>query len=460
MPYAALILLFLAMLTAAPLGSTRDMLTVDTAAPRSTAPALGTNLNYLVDAPLTAAQLGPLGARVLRYPGGEKSDTNLWSVPPFGAPAPQIARLGPNQWPGGDRSLVNLDGSFVRGPLDFDQFLALCAATGATPIVVVPFDSAFAPAEPGGTAPSYDQLKQTAVAWVRYAAGRVSLWEVGNESYQGSYNGSPTAQQYAAGVRDFAQAMKAVDPTIQIGANGGSSSWWSTVLSTAGDAIDFLSVHNYPLWNIGSYSAYRSSTASLVSDIDRARSAAGGRWLALTESGALTASAWAPTPDLGHAIALADILIAQAQTPGVKLNLSWNTRWVTTASGARAYDALDSTGNLTPAGRVQALLSAAMRGQVLKTSGTSKVHVFATQDSSTLRVVVLNKDTSSRDVALTVRGVSSASMLRVQFGGGKPTDLGPTVRSRGTVTLAGGMMHLTLDPVSVTMLTFEGGSGP
>lgn len=65
MPYAALILLFLAMLTAAPLGSARDQLVVDTAAPRSTAPALGTNLNYLVDAPLTALQLAATGARVL-----------------------------------------------------------------------------------------------------------------------------------------------------------------------------------------------------------------------------------------------------------------------------------------------------------------------------------------------------------------------------------------------------------
>lgn len=134
MPYAMFILVFLAMITAgAPApsaSSTRDQLVVDTAAPRSTAPALGTNLNYLVDAPLTAPQLAATGARVLRYPGGEKSDTNLWSVPPFDAPHPQIARLGPNQWPGGDRSLINADGSFVRPPLDFDQFLALCAAAG------------------------------------------------------------------------------------------------------------------------------------------------------------------------------------------------------------------------------------------------------------------------------------------------------------------------------------------
>jgi len=342
--------------------SSREQLTVDTTAPRMSAPLIGTNLNYLVDAPLTIGQLAPLGAHILRYPGGEKSDTNGWSLPPFDRPQPYVLRLGPNQWPGGDRTIINADGSFVRPPLDFDQFLYLAQATGATPLVVVPFDSAFAPAEPGGTAPTYDELKASAVAWVRYAAGRVPYWEIGNESYQGSYNGTPTAAQYAAGVKDFATAMKAADPTIKIGANGGESAWWATLLSTAGSSIDFLVVHNYPFWNLTSYSKYRDSTASLVSDIDRARTALGSRplWIALTESGALTARSWAATPDLGHAIMLADVLMAQAQAKGVRLNLSWTSRWVTTASGPRAYDAFDSAGNLTPSGRAQALLATVM----------------------------------------------------------------------------------------------------
>ena len=455
--------LFLAMVLAP--STAREQLTVDTTAPRMAAPSVGTNLNYLVDGPLTIGQLAPLGATVLRYPGGEKSDTNGWARPPFDRPQPYILRLGPNQWPGGDRTLVTADGSFVTPPLDFDQFLFLAYSTGATPLVVVPFDSAFAPAESGGTAPTYDDLKASAVAWVRYAAGRVPYWEIGNESYFGSYNGSPTAAQYAAGVRDFATAMKAADPTIKIGANGGESAWWSTVLSTAGSSIDFLSVHNYPFWNITSYSKYRDSTASLVSDIDRARSAIGSRplWIALTESAAITDKRWAASPDLGHAIMLADVLMAQAQAQGVAINLSWTSRWVTTASGPRAYDAFDAAGTLTPSGRAQALLATAIRGQVLKVSGTSKVHILALTDATGLRIILLNKDTSKRDITITVKGGarSSATVLRTQFGGGSPSDLAPATRTRDSASISSsGEIKLTLDPVSLTVLTVAGSYGP
>lgn len=455
----------IALLASSVSAASRDQIVVDTTAPRLAAPALGLNLNYLVDAPLTVAQLGSTGARVLRYPGGEKSDTNLWSVPPFDRPNPQIARLGPNQFPGGDRSLINADGTFVRPPLDFDAFLARAAAMGATPIVVVPFDSAFAPAESGGTAPTYDELKATAVAWVRYAAGRVPYWEIGNESYWGGYNGSPTAQQYASGVRDVALAMKAADPSIQIGANGGESPWWAAVLAEAGDAIDFLSVHNYPLWAATSYTSYRDSTASLVLDIDRARAAIGSRplWIALTESGALTDKAWAPTPDLGHAIALADILMAQSQAPGIRLNLAWNSRWVTTAQGARAYDALDANGNLTPSGRAQALLASVMAGQVIKSSGTARVHVLTLATPGQLQIVLLNKHTSSRDITITVKGGTrvSSTVTRTQFGGGSPSELAPTTRTRGSTSISSsGVINLTLDPVSLTVLRVAGSYGP
>ena len=51
--------------------------------------------------------------------------------------------------------------------------------------------------------------------------------------------------------------MKAVDPSIQIGANGNDDGWWQTVLATASSAIDFLAVHEYPAFGWGSYSVLR-----------------------------------------------------------------------------------------------------------------------------------------------------------------------------------------------------------
>ena len=63
-----------------------------------------------------------------------------------------------------------------------------------------------------------------------------------------------TPDQYAAKLQAFAQAMKAADPSIKIGAVGGRNfgryafvhdeSWNRTVLQRAGGLIDFLAVHN------------------------------------------------------------------------------------------------------------------------------------------------------------------------------------------------------------------------
>jgi alpha-L-arabinofuranosidase len=55
---------------------------------------LGINVNYLTDSDRrrpagsrsTASALREMGVRWLRYPGGEKSDANLWAVPPFATP--------------------------------------------------------------------------------------------------------------------------------------------------------------------------------------------------------------------------------------------------------------------------------------------------------------------------------------------------------------------------------------
>ncbi|MBV9849959.1 MAG: cellulose binding domain-containing protein, partial [Armatimonadetes bacterium] len=107
-----------------------------------------------------------------------------------------------------------------------------------------------------------------AAAWVNYANNikhyGVKYWEVGNEVYgNGEYGAdweedlhsdhSPTA--YGSNVVTFAAAMKAQDPTVQVGAvltapgnwpDGQSPDWNSGVLAACGGKIDFVVVHWYP----------------------------------------------------------------------------------------------------------------------------------------------------------------------------------------------------------------------
>ena len=94
---------------------------------------------------------------------------------------------------------------------------------------------------------------EEAADWVRYVniekKGHVRYWEVGNELYN---NNTMRPDQYADRLHRFAQAMRAVDPSIQIGAIGpdnyprifSGNNWTEQVLSRVGGEVDFFSVHN------------------------------------------------------------------------------------------------------------------------------------------------------------------------------------------------------------------------
>ncbi len=73
---------------------------------------------------------------------------------------------------------------------------------------------------------------------------------VGNESWNApDYNGRATIAQYIDDFFDFASAMKAVDPTIKIIANG-QNGWWQPLLkSKAAPLIDVLALSTYPAFS-------------------------------------------------------------------------------------------------------------------------------------------------------------------------------------------------------------------
>jgi hypothetical protein len=102
-----------------------------------------------------------------------------------------------------------------------------------------------------------------AAEWVRWANKKmgynIKYWEIGNElegyweAGHWSRDGRElTGDEYARRFIEFAKAMKAVDPTIQVGGPTSSSvynGFLESLLSIAGDQVDFISYHNYPLHN-------------------------------------------------------------------------------------------------------------------------------------------------------------------------------------------------------------------
>lgn len=131
------------------------------------------------------------GIGALRYPGGSYSDIYHWVD---------------NTAPGG----------YVAPGTGFDAFMGTVQASGAQPILIANYGS--------GTA-------QEAADWVRYAnitkGYGAKYWEIGNEIYGNGVYGNGwendthtdrTPDQYAKEVKAYATAMKAVDPTVRIGA--------------------------------------------------------------------------------------------------------------------------------------------------------------------------------------------------------------------------------------------------
>ncbi len=205
----------------------------------ATLPSTGVGTNVAVyDGNMNDAAVPGLlkngGYGMVRYPGGSYADIYHWQNNTAEA------------------------GGYVAPNTNFDTFMGTMKAAGTQPIVIVNYGS--------GT-------PQEAADWVRYAnvtkGYGVKYWEVGNEIYgNGEYgsswehdtHASHSATTYANNLVQYISAMKAVDPTIRIGAvlttpgnwpdglvgPGDSMDWNHTVLSTAGPKIDFGIVHWYP----------------------------------------------------------------------------------------------------------------------------------------------------------------------------------------------------------------------
>ena len=215
--------------------------TIQAGTPLCTVPAPAFGVNTAAwDSLLLDSAVPPLlqqaGLQTLRFPGGSVTDVYHWQT----NTASQGQYLNPNN--------------------TFDAFMGVVAQSGAQALLCVNYGTN--PAGNAGGDPN------EAAAWVDYANNTrhyaVKYWEVGNEVYgNGEYGSafetdlhsdhSPTA--YGSNVVQYVSAMKAMDPTIKVGAvltapgqypDGQSPDWNTGVLAQCGGVIDFVIVHWYP----------------------------------------------------------------------------------------------------------------------------------------------------------------------------------------------------------------------
>lgn len=441
---------------------------------------LGINTNYLMDgsyispAPSTSttSALQGMGVNFLRYPGGEKADNYLWSAPPWSGPSPRFARPGSCEWPSNDTRFAQSNYSTAKPEvLDFDEFMTMCQAVGGTPLIVVAYDAMYKPAS-CGPIPTKEQLLDNAEEWVRYAnvvkGYNIKYWMIGNESYHsGSYNGIATPSQYRDDVIEFAQRMKAVDPTIKIIANGDGNAWWSTVLPSAAPYIDYLGVSNYPVWNYsGGYTYYKNNTPDFMATVTNAINAINSyappadksriKVITTEFSSKDWANGWQDANDLGHALASFEILGQHLKNPKVEAALFWNTRWVNNTTNPHdVFDALKSNGSLQPGGMAMSIWGNNLLDKMVGATSTTKVRSFASYRASSgeLNIFLINKETTSQVTNVTLNNyLPGATGSRWELKGSGPSDTSPTWTQASPVSAPGGNLSLTLPPNSVTLI--------
>jgi hypothetical protein len=198
-------------------------------------PAWGLNTAVWDGNLLDAAVPGLLknvGVAALRYPGGSTSDVYNWQ----------------------SNSIVPGLTGYANPNNNFDALMRVAGGAGSMAIITANYGSG----DPN-----------LAASWVQYAnvtkGYGVKYWEVGNEVYGNGYYGATWETDrhpghdpvtYGQNVVQYVNAMKAVDPTIKVGAvltapgnwpdGQPPMDWNSNVLAQCGSVIDFVVVHWYP----------------------------------------------------------------------------------------------------------------------------------------------------------------------------------------------------------------------
>ncbi|OYP19042.1 alpha-L-arabinofuranosidase [Streptomyces sp. FBKL.4005] len=408
----------------------------------------------------------------MRYPGGSYADIYHWKT---------------HTAPGG----------YVAPGTGFDSFMGTVRATGAQPILIANYGS--------GT-------PEEAAEWVRYANVTkdygAKYWEIGNEIYGNGHYGSgwehdehedKSPREYARQVRAYAAAMKAVDPTVKVGAvlttpgqwpdgvvgEGDAGDWNHTVLSEVTDVIDFVSVHWYAGGSdttaqdaLDRLAGLPGELREVRSQIDRYAGAGSPRiGIALTEINTNTGGARLTARPNG--LFAADALMTALE------NGVFSVDWWNTHNGAGQITTVDGE---TDYGDMGMLSSGACTGDVCEPAPNTPFHPYygmkMTSELGTAGDTMVAAESSAQDVSahavlrrdgrlsvlLVNKNPDTARTVDLDYAGFTPSAAAPEVRryARGDsdiTAVTGGQVsasRATVPPYALLTVTLEPqpGTGP
>jgi len=186
--------------------------------------------------PDVLARLKELDAPVYRWPGGNFVSGYDWKDG-IGDPDKRPPRKNP-AWKGVEHNDFGLDEFIVFcREIDTDPFITVNSGQGDVKMAVEELEYANGAAD-------------TPMGKWRAQNGnpepyQVKWWAIGNEMYGSWQLGHMPLEQYVLKNNKFADAMRAVDPEIQLIAVGATGKWSRTMLAECADHMDLLSEHFY-----------------------------------------------------------------------------------------------------------------------------------------------------------------------------------------------------------------------
>ncbi|MCE5335980.1 MAG: hypothetical protein LLG06_15475 [Desulfobacteraceae bacterium] len=359
---------------------------------------------------------------------------------------------------------------------------------------------------------------QTVGYWAGKRASRghpqpfgVSLWEVGNEVFDQNEKGYTPVRKYAQEFVLFARAMKAVDPSIKVGAVGVSSPqgkgdadssdpWNPTLLQTAINDMDFFIIHSYypaATRKKADYSsrewfgAVMASAEQTMTELRGVRSMLDARPpkgksmpLALTEYGIwpIDSTSGADFSNIARATYDMDLmagLIKESGSLGLNLVTAWNLFGSNTTAHIRhdwktgsrllrpqyhAYKtARDSLQPLVVPSQVTCpSFSTAQVGNLLQRANIPLVNAVATlsEDRRKLTVMIVNRSLSKPlPCAIRISGFAPQSLVLQTLAGPEP---GANNETNGKTVVPESRsfteptFNLSLPPHSITFAEYRG----
>lgn len=419
---------------------------------------VGMNLNFLLDQEAVTIPSKELKIGSLRYPMGEIADYYLFNS--NNPTQPKISIRDTSLW---FSSFTNSDGTW-KNLLNFDKFISICRSINAEPFVVIGIDALAYQGDSLRATPK--EVLQAAVDWVKYAnitkKYHIKHWEIGNEIDLPNAHLNWTAEKYAKIVVQFAQAMKQVDPSIEIGANGMTGSvWWDKVMPIVRNDVDFLVTHQYSSMN--SYEQWSTNNWNYTHNLETAKKTIEtykpNLKLNVTESSSFN-------PSKSHANNIWKML-HNFEMIGNILSFNkvdyfhfWISRWF--AGNPYSIDAsvFNSNYELMPIAYPLKIWGNFIKQQIVfSTKQLDKVRSWASYDpdDGSLNLFLLNKDMHDQKIGIKINNYKAkTNPQRWILQGKSPYKTKPVWQKvTNSEKVENSKMHLKLKPLSINVITFD-----